>query len=150
MDAAQQYILIYMSRFTGTSSEVTETLKQINHLSRRNNKKTDITGLLFYQNGKFLQILEGEADRLTTLYEKLKKDSRHTDLCLIEYCPIVRKSLTGWHLDTFDLSSSKDIKLKELETFNLQFKHNCQMDSQLFVATLKDRLQQKQCVEING
>jgi len=45
--------------------------------SRFNNKMLDITGMLIYVNGKFIQVLEGEYDSVTKMYEKIKNDSRH-------------------------------------------------------------------------
>jgi len=45
--------------------------------SRFNNKMLDITGILIYVNGTFIQVLEGEYDAVTKMYEKIKNDSRH-------------------------------------------------------------------------
>jgi len=150
MEKDQQYILIYMSHFTGTPDEIPNILDQICEQSKLKNQMAGITGFLFYQNHRFLQVLEGSDQNLKTLYDKLLKDTRHKELRLIEYSPIIRKSLSDWHLDTFDLSNNDTITLEELETFNLQFKHNCQIDSQLFVATLKDTLQQRKCSKIES
>lgn len=49
--------------------------------SRENNIQKGITGILAYHEGNFIQLLEGEKQDVTALYEKIAKDDRH---CFIE------------------------------------------------------------------
>ena len=41
--------------------------------SRVNNKLADVTGLLVYVDGRFLQVLEGEQEVISALLEKISK-----------------------------------------------------------------------------
>ena len=48
--------------------------------ARKFNSEADISGLLLYAEGNFLQILEGDEERVNTLYAKIEMDHRHTGL----------------------------------------------------------------------
>lgn len=48
--------------------------------SNRNNLPMDLTGVLFFQNGFFLQALEGPRSAVNQLYQRLLDDPRHDDV----------------------------------------------------------------------
>lgn len=51
--------------------------------ARANNAALNVTGLLLYIDGGFLQVLEGERDALHHLYETIERDPRHWDTKLL-------------------------------------------------------------------
>lgn len=51
--------------------------------TQSNNLKHDISGFLSYKNGNFLQLLEGEKNKVLQLLEVLKKDARHKNLTIV-------------------------------------------------------------------
>ncbi len=53
--------------------------------AKRNNLKNNISGLLLYQEGIFMQMLEGNKTDISLLYEKIQQDSRH----ICEQKPII-------------------------------------------------------------
>ena len=69
------YQLFYVSRCSEaiTDSDVDNILK----VSRENNSKKNITGILLFRSGLFLQLLEGEKDLVQALFAKVEKDPRH-------------------------------------------------------------------------
>ncbi len=67
--------LIYTS--TSNSFFSLEELSLLWEKANSNNLKTGITGLLLYQEGIFMQMLEGDLDNILTLYDKIQVDSRH-------------------------------------------------------------------------
>lgn len=75
------FVLIYTSISTHLFSQeqINELLKE----SRRNNSKKGITGLLIYNKGSFLQILEGEESSVLDLFEKIKRDKRHKQISVM-------------------------------------------------------------------
>ncbi len=75
------YHLAYFSTATKYFSE--QELKQLLTYSKENNQKINITGILLFIEGCFLQILEGEQATVNTLYHKIKKDTRHSDILRI-------------------------------------------------------------------
>lgn len=67
--------LLYVSSTKRDLSEV--ALKPILATARNNNAVLDVTGLLLYIDGGFLQVLEGQRDVLHELYETIARDPRH-------------------------------------------------------------------------
>ncbi len=69
------YFILYSSQAKGqpNSQEFAIILGQ----SLRNNPAKEITGLLLYHDGSFMQIIEGEKANVLALYETIRHDSRH-------------------------------------------------------------------------
>lgn len=90
------YHLIYFS--TGTKHfsemELSELLKQ----SRKNNQKNNVTGILLLVEGCFLQILEGEKSTIKTLYNKVKKDTRHNNILKISEGTTQERVFKAWSM----------------------------------------------------
>ncbi len=74
--ATMIYYLVYTSKGSPILTE--HTLKDILTQSRQNNSMLDITGILLYSKSQFIQVLEGEKEKVTKLYEKIAADPRHT------------------------------------------------------------------------
>ena len=66
--------------------------------SRRDNLASDITGMLLYMDGTFMQTLEGPAIAVQTLMEKIKSDPRHGDLTILMKGPIWDRSFGTWSM----------------------------------------------------
>ncbi|ULC60417.1 BLUF domain-containing protein [Flaviramulus sp. BrNp1-15] len=60
--------------------ESLENLKALYTKAKENNAKHNITGVLIYHNGNFLQVLEGQRDHVDYTYEKIRLDSRHKNI----------------------------------------------------------------------
>ena len=88
--------LIYVS----TSKELlgNEELLEILKVSRDNNGSEEVTGLLLYKGGNFMQVLEGNEAVVTALYEKIKKDARHKDVAVISKEEIQVRQFPAWQM----------------------------------------------------
>lgn len=75
------YHLAYFSTATKHFSE--EELTMLLKKSQKNNQNKNVTGILLFIEGCFLQILEGEKSTVQALYNKLKSDNRHNDILKI-------------------------------------------------------------------
>lgn len=73
--------IVYSSRAVGPISPV--ELAGILQLARRKNEAAEITGMLLYRRGHFLQVLEGAESSLAELLRKIKRDTRHSDLKIL-------------------------------------------------------------------
>lgn len=78
--------------------------------SRKNNLPTEITGMLLYMEGCFFQVIEGQADQLEMLFEKISKDPRHHDIMKLIFEPIEARCFNNWtmgfqHITREELSS---------------------------------------------
>ncbi|MEH6763671.1 MAG: BLUF domain-containing protein [Aequorivita antarctica] len=58
-------------------------LEELFSFSKTQNVFRNVTGLLLYNEGTFLQVLEGEIDDVETLLSKIKKDDRHDQITVM-------------------------------------------------------------------
>ena len=58
-------------------------LNAILSVSRWNNARTGITGLLVAMDGGFLQLLEGEHPAVTRVFERIRVDTRHWNMRIL-------------------------------------------------------------------
>ena len=96
--------LIYLSNAKPELKQA--ELDRILEVSRRNNPPRDITGLLVFANGVFIQVLEGPSTGVHKLFETICDDSRHQDVSMLgEYIGqerIFAKWSMGFLQSTFD------------------------------------------------
>ncbi|TGE09523.1 BLUF domain-containing protein [Hymenobacter fodinae] len=88
--------LIYMS--TATSPMTDEELQKLLEQARLNNAKYDITGLLLYHEGRFMQLLEGPADAVRRVYSYIEQDGRHTGTIKLADKDVVKRSFPSWSM----------------------------------------------------
>ena len=73
--------LVYQSRATTPLSEA--DLQRLIASAQIRNSKEGVTGLLVYDEGRFLQWLEGPAESLDRVWKSIYQDSRHTEITLL-------------------------------------------------------------------
>ena len=79
------YELLYVSVSTQSlTGQPTGVVPQIARQARKKNSRLGITGLLIFDGERFCQHLEGEADRVLSLFDCIKIDSRHSG-CQVLY-----------------------------------------------------------------
>lgn len=86
-----------------------EDIQEILKVSQRNNKPNGVTGLLLHTDMRFLQILEGRQFQVKSAYQKIAKDSRHSDSKLLYFQPVSQRHFSDWHM------GFKNIEDKELQ-----------------------------------
>jgi len=81
--------------------------------ARMNNRKLGVTGVLFFEQGYFFQILEGQADVVRPLYEQIRRDPRHYDIDTLFDEPVSDRTFSDWSLGAFavEKKSQADINL---------------------------------------
>jgi hypothetical protein len=99
--------LIYISKRDSTCTQ--EEITKILEYSQNYNRDNDITGVLLYSDRAFIQHLEGEHDIITALFNKVKKDPRHSDVSLFTISKIHERSFPSWYM------ASKFIDLEQIE-----------------------------------
>ena len=90
------------SAFDFDPKELVEILEK----SHKNNPEKNITGILLYKSGVFLQIIEGVKEDLEALYKKISKDPRHEDLKILWQQDIEERSFADWSMAFKDLSEA--------------------------------------------
>lgn len=95
--------LIYASSARELMSEA--ALLELLDVSRRNNRQRDITGILLYRGGNFLQVLEGPEREVDALYQTITKDERHSGVLLIARRAIETRDFPDWEMSFVNLES---------------------------------------------
>jgi len=88
--------LIYVSTSVKLLND--EELLDILKISRENNSSKDVTGLLLYKGGNFMQVLEGPDEAVEALYEKIKADPRHKDVNVLSREQISARQFPAWEM----------------------------------------------------
>jgi hypothetical protein len=88
--------IIYLSTATHylEKEEIDILLKQ----SRDYNSKNNITGVLLYIDGDFIQVLEGNKNVICFLFEKIKKDNRHKGIICVIDKKIPQRQFNDWSM----------------------------------------------------
>ena len=94
--------LIYLSRPVGPqTAALTDSILRKAHAW---NTQNDITGMLCEGQGVYLQALEGERSKVTSLYARIHADPRHKDLELLHCESITERRYRGWSMARVSLS----------------------------------------------
>ena len=65
---------------------------------RRFNTENDITGMLLFRDGRFIQVLEGASSVVASLTERIGRDSRHHDMRILLSEPITERKFADWSM----------------------------------------------------
>ena len=87
--------VVYVSEKTDVSDT---TLKDIIASSKKNNPEEDVTGCLLSGSNSFLQLLEGPADFIDTLYSKISTDNRHENVITLCDEKIDERLFLSWSM----------------------------------------------------
>ena len=87
--------VVYVSEKTDVSDT---TLRDIIASSKKNNTEEDVTGCLLSGSNSFLQLLEGPADFVDTLYSKIRTDNRHGNVVTLCDEKIDERLFLSWSM----------------------------------------------------
>ncbi len=89
--------LIYVSRAESRFQE--PQLAEMLAVARKNNADKDITGILLYDGqGTFMQALEGDSEDVEPLFEKIKRDDRHSRVNVLWRNKITSRGFPDWKM----------------------------------------------------
>jgi hypothetical protein len=66
--------------------------------ARLSNKLANVTGVLIFVDGAYLQVLEGEENTLRKIFDKIKVDTRHKDVKILSDLSIEKRSFDNWEM----------------------------------------------------
>jgi hypothetical protein len=110
--------IIYLS--SGIKIFSDEEINDLLKVSRNNNEKNGITGLLLYSDGNFMQILEGEKEAVESTYNKILNDTRHRNIILISKEPIKNRNFKEWKMGFSIVDNDFLEKHPEINPFNMK------------------------------
>lgn len=62
------------------------------------NGEHGVTGVIAFDDGKVMQILEGPMHTIDALFSRIRVDSRHQGVVSLRYDEIAERHFSGWHL----------------------------------------------------
>ena len=89
--------LVYVSRSVRSVNSAIG-MSDILAEARPNNARDGITGCLTAIDGRFVQVIEGEPDKLDDLVNRLLRDERHTDLRVLERRTVTERAFPQWDM----------------------------------------------------
>lgn len=66
--------------------------------ARLKNKRSNVTGLLVFTDGIFLQVLEGEEKIVKTVFETIQSDTRHQDINILFEGYVGDRAFPNWEM----------------------------------------------------
>lgn len=98
------YHLIYCSRadLVGGDKDSRNQIHNILSVSRRNNARDGITGALLFTAGCFVQMLEGDLEKVEQTYERIQLDMRHANLTVLDFGPSAARLFRRWSMAFHD------------------------------------------------
>jgi len=88
---------IYCSAAASGAASPTD-LAAILEVARRNNEGRNVTGILLYEGGNFLQVLEGDRAAVDKTFECIASDPRHRRVNKIIDEPIIERTFACWSM----------------------------------------------------
>jgi len=73
-------------------------LKHLQHRAQQRNVQHDVTGVLLYSEGAFMQYLEGPGPGLMSVYDVIKADPQHFGIIDLVREPISQREFSGWSM----------------------------------------------------
>jgi len=145
------HFIMYSSHIDPDIENVDELLQDIISSSSRNNKKRDITGVLFFHKGTFIQALEGSKEELKSLMDIISSDPRHRNICILFDDKIIQRNFPNWLMAALNLEHCDSINAELLEKFSQCYKGLLRVNSlevvRLLNLLLKNQQSQKLLLE---
>ena len=110
------YRIIYLSSAIDSVNET--ELENLLEKSRENNRKDDITGILLHIDGDFIQVLEGEKEKVINLYEKIALDKRHKGIINVVEGDLKKRQFKDWSMGYKSTNYKEINKIQGLKKFN--------------------------------
>lgn len=106
---SELYEIIYVSR---RSPSVTDhqVIDEVVLVAGRKNRRLDITGCLWFDRFRFLQVIEGPRSEVERVYRSICTDPRHTDIQTISASPIASRSFSRWGMRSVTGERSETIE----------------------------------------
>jgi hypothetical protein len=104
-------------------------LRDLLHHCVDSNRRRDVTGMLLYKNGEFMQILEGGEREVRALQKTISKDPRHRGVVTLLEEQVSGRQFPNWSMGFQDLGADVDNPEGYNEFLNMpltdeQFKSN--------------------------
>lgn len=118
------------------------TLESITDTANKNNKRDGITGMLLGIEGKYLQYLEGDEEKVVSLFERIKSDGRHHQINQWVKGYIEKPIFGEWSMGSWMLHNEELEKLSALADIKKYLKSSgSSTPTTRFIQMMNDLLQ---------
>ena len=131
------HMIAYTSHYSGDINEIEKVLADIVDTAKENNPNHGITGVLFFDRDRFVQVIEGEKSELDELLSHIKADPRHDEIDVIFDVPTDKQEFAEWNMDGFEIGGTSKLDEKLLENFRQIYLDNFKLSSVQIVGWIK-------------
>lgn len=135
------HLITYISDHRGTPDSAADDCAAIVATSKSANPRHDITGVLFFTRGKFLQVIEGPEDELRQLMRNIEADARHENVTYLIDTPVARRGFSRWNMDFFRLDDAQKFDADTLKELTRSFEAQLLPRSDMLVLYYKALLE---------
>lgn len=111
------YQLIYLS-YIVDGLDALKLTDEVLETARKRNPDLDITGVLIYRNEFFVQLLEGDKEKVLSLFGKIASDPRHYNLSVLARQEVSERLFSDWSMGFKDLSKFDHESVNKLLELN--------------------------------
>lgn len=86
--------IVYVSTAMGQITP--DDIEAILNVSRRNNARDGLTGLLYFEGKRFLQVLEGRGEAITNTVARIERSPRHRALVILSERDVEKREFGEW------------------------------------------------------
>jgi hypothetical protein len=109
------YLAVYVSSAVELFSP--EQLESLLKVSRENNQRLNLTGMLLYKDGNFMQLLEGPKAAVTQLMTKIHQDPRHHGMMTLLQQERDQREFPEWSMGFKQIDSSEKLDIPGYSNF---------------------------------
>jgi hypothetical protein len=132
------HLIIYSSEFVATNRDIDAEIDDIIATSKRNNVALEVTGVMFFHGGRFLQVLEGNEEVVRALMAKIARDPRHTNIEYLFDDEIESRGLPGWNMDKFCLDEQDEVDVELLKQLSVGYRRMLKTETPFFVELIRE------------
>ena len=107
--------LVYVSSASRALGE--EDFGQLLTAARANNESSGITGLLLYNEGNFMQALEGPDEAVNSTFDRIRRDARHHGVLLLLKEQITERRFPKWSMSIKNVHGLNEAQRAQLDPF---------------------------------
>ena len=121
--------IIYISLAVNKMND--DDLFDILKTSRKKNKKNDISGMLLYDNGSFIQVLEGEDTVVDDTFLNIQNHERHNTILVIQNRDVNTREFADWSMGFENITNIDKTRIDGYAQFQSLLYKNKFSDSSL-------------------
>jgi hypothetical protein len=106
---------IYASAATATFTPA--ELATLLASARQRNEENDVTGVLLYHRGSFLQVLEGDERAVDATVQRIQQDRRHAKIVLLRRRVLEQRNFADWRMGFLELTPASQGALEGFSDF---------------------------------